>query len=100
MLADGELDKALARFESSPPQDGLDRILYAYLLYKQERYGDARRYWLAALRDPDTTPFHASIYYYLARASYDDSAYGRAVTEMQNYRQIKTGSLSISRKDD
>lgn len=102
LIARDETKEALQRFEGPgghPPKTTTERLLYAYLLYRNQRYEAARSQLLLA-RGEAPPARQAAVSYYLARSDYYDGQYARAVTEMRSYRALKARPLSISRKPD
>ncbi len=98
LAGEGELDKALGRFEddgASPPTDTAEKLLLGYLLYKDERYDSARRYFKAVLADA-AFPHRVLAAYFVARASYFDGHYRRAVAEMKDYHALRQVPLSVA----
>jgi len=101
LLAQGEAHAALVRFEQAaerPARSAQERLLYAYLLYSDGQWDAARRHFVALQSEPALAEMRPAITYYLARTSYNDGAYARAVTEIGSYRQLRAQPLSHSRK--
>ncbi len=102
LLAADEEAAALEAMETLKEQktkDGPTALLYGYLLYRADQNANARQALLKA-RAAATEKNRAAIEYYLARASYEEGEFARALAEMRAYRQIATRTLSPPARQD
>ncbi len=101
LAASDELQKAVQKLEEpGEPLAGNERLLYGYLLYKQEDFSQARRELKTAQKDPTLAHAEAAILYFLARAAHGDGSYSRAAEEMRQYRKSRQAILSVAHKGD
>lgn len=103
LVHDGKLDEALSALEgpgTRPPYLAVERLLYAYLLIKHDRFAAARRQLLAAEPDLARSILRPAVLYYLARGSFGDGAFSRAAAEIRRYHDLRRHPLSLSGKAD
>ncbi|MBI5508155.1 MAG: fused MFS/spermidine synthase [Deltaproteobacteria bacterium] len=92
----GNRDQALAEFDRNPglhKKSGAHSLLYGYLLYHDGKYARAHQVLGRAHTDASDATRKA-IAYYLAKDSFEDGEFARAVEEMETYRQTVAGRLS------
>ena len=89
-LTRGDVAAALKYVENRDhfsKKSSVHKLLYGFLLYRSDRFEDARRTLQNALTSADAQPLRPALTYYLARNAYGDGDYRAAAGQMLRYRQ-------------
>ena len=96
----GKEEAALAEFDAKPDlkrKSGAHSLLYGFLLYRQGQYERAYQALEAASQDQGLKDRGPAIAYFMAKDSFEDGQYDRAVAEMRRYRRTLSQRLSQPR---
>jgi spermidine synthase len=97
LVAESKTEEALGELDRQPAlktKSNAHALLYGYLLYENGKYNRAHQVLSRVKDDPTAGSYLPATAYYLAKGSFRDSEFARAVDEMTLYRQTATDRLS------
>ena len=97
LVVDEKQEEALRELDRQPElhhKTSAHSLLYGFVLYVNGKYNRAHQVLLHAKDDPAAAAHLSAIAYYLAKDSFEDGNFARAVDEMTAYRQTTSDRLS------